>query len=547
MKKYKINKILPVTMAFFIFCLELQTVNLYAQPQREWTSFYPETNTFSSGAAAMAIDDSGNVYTTGHSEGYNGTIPWNSYTTVKYNTSGVMQWVTNFTGETGGGKFPHDIAVDNEGNVYVTGYAHRTASDFDFCTIKYNSSGVQQWVRYYDGPVNGIDRADKIAIDNNGNIYISGNSTVEGTLGRVITTIKYSNTGDVLWIKSFGSSIRPSYVNGMKADENCNIYITGENKGLATTLKYDSSGNLLWSDQVGFSAASRSLALDKENNVYITGYKNNYNPSLNDCLIIKYTPTGVPLWIKLYNPDSTNNGSDYMGNSIVSDTSGNCYVCGSCRSDQYSGLRQFIVKYDANGNKIWEVKNDSLNNQHNSYIDIDKYNQIYIASNFHIGHPVISKMKLIKYNNSGIFLWEQSYIDSLAETSCIKVDKDCNIYQTGHRKQKMLTMKYSQYLGVKPGEKYLKYNFILLQNYPNPFNSSTIIRFYIPTLINDNKYVRLEIYDISGRLVKSFYNKIFMKGFNEVIWNASNYSSGIYFYRVNINGFEETKKMILIK
>jgi hypothetical protein len=83
----------------------------------------------------------------------------------------------------------------------------------------------------------------------------------------------------------------------------------------------------------------------------------------------------------------------------------------------------------------------------------------------------------------------------------------------------------------------------LHQNYPNPFNPVTKIKFDL----SKTGEVLLKIYDINGReVVKLIYKKLFA-GSYEATWDASNYPSGIYFYKFETGNFTETKKMILTK
>ena len=88
----------------------------------------------------------------------------------------------------------------------------------------------------------------------------------------------------------------------------------------------------------------------------------------------------------------------------------------------------------------------------------------------------------------------------------------------------------------------------LFQNYPNPFNPSTTIKFSIPV----NGFVTLQIFDMLGREVKSLVNNEMTTGFYSYDFNASDLSSGIYFYRIQVNGakgveFVNTKRMVLVK
>jgi hypothetical protein len=90
--------------------------------------------------------------------------------------------------------------------------------------------------------------------------------------------------------------------------------------------------------------------------------------------------------------------------------------------------------------------------------------------------------------------------------------------------------------------------FKLSQNYPNPFNPSTLIRYSLP---NDSQ-VRVDIFNIIGQRVATLVNSFKRKGDYEISWNASNYSSGVYFYTINAANnsgkqFFDVKKMILLK
>ena len=85
--------------------------------------------------------------------------------------------------------------------------------------------------------------------------------------------------------------------------------------------------------------------------------------------------------------------------------------------------------------------------------------------------------------------------------------------------------------------------FALSQNYPNPFNPSTTIRYDI---LNSG-IVTLKIYDILGREVKTLVNQYENGGTYDVNFDASNFSSGVYFYQLRAGSFISTKKMILLK
>lgn len=80
-------------------------------------------------------------------------------------------------------------------------------------------------------------------------------------------------------------------------------------------------------------------------------------------------------------------------------------------------------------------------------------------------------------------------------------------------------------------------------NYPNPFNPSTTISYTLP---EDGK-VSLKIFDVLGREVTMLVNQVASKGKHSVVWDGTNYASGIYFYSITFKGETINKKMLLVK
>jgi len=92
-------------------------------------------------------------------------------------------------------------------------------------------------------------------------------------------------------------------------------------------------------------------------------------------------------------------------------------------------------------------------------------------------------------------------------------------------------------------KKFIPKEFSLQQNYPNPFNPETVISYQLPA----NSSVSLKVHDVLGREVSTLVNEIQSAGSYKVNFNASNLSSGIYFYKFQAGEFTQTKKMILVK
>jgi flagellar hook assembly protein FlgD len=85
--------------------------------------------------------------------------------------------------------------------------------------------------------------------------------------------------------------------------------------------------------------------------------------------------------------------------------------------------------------------------------------------------------------------------------------------------------------------------YVLHQNYPNPFNPVTKIKFDIPK----SAYSVIKIYDNLGREVSTLVSGGLKAGKYEVEWNAANYPSGVYYYKITSGDFTDSKKMVLVK
>ena len=104
------------------------------------------------------------------------------------------------------------------------------------------------------------------------------------------------------------------------------------------------------------------------------------------------------------------------------------------------------------------------------------------------------------------------------------------------------TFDVSALVGVNPVAGVPK-EFKLEHNYPNPFNPSTKIKFDIPK----SSFVNLTVYNALGEKITSVVNKELKEGKYEAEWNASSYSSGVYFYKLTAGSYSATRKMILLK
>jgi hypothetical protein len=109
--------------------------------------------------------------------------------------------------------------------------------------------------------------------------------------------------------------------------------------------------------------------------------------------------------------------------------------------------------------------------------------------------------------------------------------------------KKLYFDRYGAVTRITNNETIIPEEYQLSQNYPNPFNPETKIDFMIPK----NDFVSIKVFDITGKEITTLVNSVMNKGSYSVNFNASNLSTGIYFYKITSGSYSETKKMMLVK
>ncbi|MGH2574216.1 MAG: SBBP repeat-containing protein, partial [Ignavibacteria bacterium] len=427
-------------------------------------------------AVAIALDRWGNVYVTGS----NNTISEGSnIVTVKYNSSGAQQWAVSYNRSGNSNEIAQGLAVDSAGNAYVIGWTGFNVGPNDMVIIKYNTNGVQQWARIYGDPAGGNDAANAVKLDKEGFIYVTGGS------GGNATTIKYNNNGDTVWVRRFIETGYFSTALSNTVDDSSNIYVAGlSNFGSqpsdALVIKYNKDGILQWFRKYNGPGNNRDLlrkiALDKLGNCYATGTSLNSTADTTSVLTLKYNLAGSLQWVRLYKGPG-NGSSDGM--AINSDSSGNnIYIAG--RSLGIGTQDDYItINYNFNGDTNWVKRYNGPGNQNDEAyaLYIDDSSNVYITGRS-VGNGSSWDYATIKYNISGVQQWIMRYNgtgNADDEGVAIVLDNLMNVYITGlsvgtGSGGDYATVKYSQIVGILPVENQTPESFSLSQNYPNPFN-----------------------------------------------------------------------------
>jgi hypothetical protein len=537
------------TINILLFVI-LLTNFLLSQVTEEWVARYNGPGNGLDRAYSIATDSSGNIYVTGGSVGAGG---YTYFTTIKYNSSGIQQWAARYDSSLSASATAEDMFVDILGNVYVTG----GYGGGSYLTIKYDSSGVLQWVAKYD--FGSTDQSYSLAVDGSG-VYVTGSSKSSITGPYNYATIKYNSSGDSVWVRRYdGPGNGDDNASSIAVDSAGNVYVTGSSSGNGTgsdyaTIKYSSTGVQDWVQRYNGpgnnSDAAFSLALDNMGNVYVTGRSNATSSSQSgDYATVKYSSAGVQEWVQRYNGP----GNYYdSAEELVVDDSGNVYVTGRSSQDNIGRTDFATIKYNTAGVQQWAQRYNGPNNTSDDAfaISVDNSRNVYVTGSSN-GIGSNSDYATVMYSSLGIQKWVQRYNgpgNDQDAAQFIAVDGSGNVYITGYSwgsgtSSDYATIKYSQPNGIHQISNEVPKEFSLSQNYPNPFNPSTNIKFQIPA----GGFILLTVYDILGRKAAVLVNEKLSAGTYEVKWDASNYPSGVYFYKLSSGGFSKTMKMVLLK
>jgi uncharacterized delta-60 repeat protein len=350
-----------------------------------WTARYNGPGDAEDHAAVVKVDNDGNVYVMGIS-GADSIFPFElDYATIKYNSAGQVLWISRYNGPGNNTDYANAMAVDNSGNVYVTGASMGSGTGYDYATVKYNSSGTEEWVARYNGPVNGDDESFAVALDNSGNIYVTGFSTGAGT-SQDYATIKYNASGDVEWIARYnGPGNDQDQANDIKIDGSGYVYVTGQSIGAGTgfdfaTIKYDPlTGDTVWVARYNgtgfYYDYARAIAIDAFNDIYVTGYSTSTETGY-DYTTIKYSTAGTEEWVARYS--SPGNNFD-LANAIATDGSGNVYITGQCYRSGYN-FEYTTVKYNSDGTREWAMNYAGPGNDDEARaVAVDNDGNVYVT------------------------------------------------------------------------------------------------------------------------------------------------------------------------
>ncbi len=502
---------------------------------------------------SMLVDNQSYTFLTGWIQ--NGKGDNKDYITVKFNSQGQLLWGCRYYGPANSTDIPKAIAIDNEGSVYVTGESMGINSNLDFATIKYSSIGVEQWQERYDG--GNIDIPQAIAVGPDGNIYVAGSSLGTGS-NYDFVTIKYNKFGQLQWIQRYNDAVNgKDSVVSIAIDKLGNIYVAGTSDSTNSlhtflVIKYSSSGGRLWTKRYHNSIneweEAKKIVIDSKNYIYITGTGYS-SDTKDDITTVKFNSEGIYQWDANWN--DPNNSMDEV-TDIKADKNGNIYLTGYGTG---SGIKNDFVtlKYDSSGNQKWAITYNSSKNTDDFAVSLALD---YLQNSYIVGYNQINKYNnyfLVKYDTNGVKLWDED-LQNNPSTNGIPIgvfvnDKGSIIIggNAGNISWSMFNLtEYSQPGFIPTGISESLNKVYTYRLYQNFPNPFNPVT-TIKYTIPKSSFVYIKLYDILGREIKTLVAREETAGNYEIKFNGSDLSSGIYFYTMSVDNYIATKKMIMLK
>ena len=466
------------------------------------------------------------------------------------------------------------IALDGDDNIYIAGNsrdtwgtpisAHGEGVDaMDAFVVKLNNDGYLVWNTFMGSSVTVV--AQSITLDASGNIYITGNSFgTWGTPIRSYATGGITDSNQEIGLDIVLDDIGNIYVTGMAMDTwgtPINAFVPGNNSFAA---KLDNNGVLQWNTFMGDTeSGGNNIVLDNEGNIYVA----------NDGNITKLDSDGIRIW------ESCPEGWTirYI-ESLTFDNSDHIYITGSSKfswgtpiNSYTGGTETFVAKLSTDGAWIWNTFMGCLNGDNGYGITLDGRGSVYVTGSSQTGwgtpqnaHVGFWDVLISILNTDGALLWH-TFLGSpgwsMDVGSDITIDGSGNVYITGFSEGAwgapinafegswgafhafVAKLSINNTFVATYSDTEIPSLFVLHQNFPNPFNPETTISFELPNISE----VTINVFNMAGQKVIDLFKGRKEKGNHTLKWNAHNYPSGVYFIKMQADGFTQMRKCILMK
>jgi len=499
---------------------------------------------------------------------------WTDFYIVKTDAQGIAQWTRTYGGALH--DEAHSISQTSDGGYIVAGSTASFGSGgWDFYIVKLNSSGDSLWSRTFGG--NGDDVAWSVKEGGiYGGYYIAGYSTSFGN-GNEIFVVRTNSSGYATWTRTYGGA-QDDYAYSIDYGSDGGFVLAGFTSSYGAgsndfyLVKIDASGDSQWTQTYGGAGDDRGYSVKATNDggYAFAGVTDSFGAGMLDFYLVKTGASGNSQWTHTYG------GSDNdWGHSVEQTTDQGFVIAGFTESFGVLEADFYLVKVegapvppctDVNmvpdtypimvppggsfglvgiiGNPNPDpVITDIWVGVHynNAFYELDAFSNIlvnpgqYIATHLNQSVPGYAPLGTYKYS---------AYCGDHSGSAC---DSASFQFTVAGSRTDSGTDEWTLNGGWGNDPNYESFGVptetALEDNYPNPFNAQTTISYQLA----QDCMAKLEIYNLLGQRVATLLDGQISGGDHTVSWDASLFSSGIYFSKLTVNEKVFTKRMTLLK
>ncbi|HXJ76562.1 MAG TPA: SBBP repeat-containing protein, partial [Candidatus Dormibacteraeota bacterium] len=394
--------------------------------------------------AGVAVDSQGNILITGSSLDEQGDPDG---VTIKYaGATGALLWEKRFVGAPNTRQELHAVAVDGNGNVFVTGYSVKTIYP-DIYTAKYSASGELLWEKVYDSSDKSWDEATSIAVDAAGNAVVAGFSAESDGYFDFYAAKYAAANGALQWQRRYqGQAHGHHNFYAVAIDSNNDVVAAGSTSSTEGgtyaqgfyTVKFSgvdgaTRWNKTYTGPANAGGVATALAVDANNDVITTGVI--WDPSVSDAYTAKYSASdGRLLWERSYN--GANNKEDAT-HAVAMAPNGDVLVTGYSDRSGATAADYFTACYAANdGRTLWERHYDGPSSweDQSTAVAVDGSGDVFVTG-FVSAPPYSTDCYTVKYQGlNGSTLWDITYrgtAQSDESQPTVALDENGNVLMAG--------------------------------------------------------------------------------------------------------------------
>jgi predicted secreted protein len=534
-----------------------------------WTRTYGGTNT-DYAYSVRQTSDGGYVvvgYTNSFGAGYEDAY------LVKTDADGDTLWTRTYGWSTGNER-ANCVQQTSDGGYIIVGYTYSYETcHYDFYLVKTDANGDILWTRTYGG--SGTEKAESVQQTSDGGYIVAGYTSSFGAGLVDAWLVKIDADGDFLWAQSYGGS-NWDYAYSVQQTSDGGYILAGYEDSFGAggkdvwSIKTDANGDTLWTRTYGGSGDDRSYSSQQtaDGGYTIAGCTNSFGAGGFDVWLIKTDANGDTSWTRTYGGSASDRAE------FVQQTTDGGYIVSGATSS-----------FGAGGNDFWVLRMAGEAPPPDVSIEIvpdDPPVTVPQGSSFGYTGTVTNNTEDPQTTDIWVMAvgptkdvygpfkeFQEVPLDPSQSRSRHLTQRVANVaplgfynyiaycgdYPSTVMDSSLFQIEVVEGVGSSQGGWVLTGSFLegdltdiplefaLLSNYPNPFNASTLISYQLPT----DGHVRLEVYNISGQKVATLVDGQQEAGYRSVTWDASEVSSGVYFYTLTAGDYTEIKTMTLLR